>query len=162
MDFKNRFIFKFAIGFSVGMLTCTFVTSILTTADINDGNAYLCDPGFTALFGNELTAFLVQCLITGLYGALCISSTSIYEIEKWSLLKATVMHFFVIVVLFTVTAFSLRWIYPSDIKVALIIYVCMAVAYFIIWIILYLSYKREVRIIREDIEEFKNKNMQKD
>ena len=158
MDLKNKFILKFSIGFSMGMLFCTIITSIMTTQHINDGTTYFCDPSFIKMFNNELVAFIVQSIISGLYGAICFGSTVIYEIEDWSILNTTLTHFFITIISFFVTAFTLKWWPSTDFITNAIFVIIIIIIYFIIWLVQYLIYKKEVKIIQSDIKKFRRKN----
>ena len=104
MNFKNAFILNFSIGFSAGMLICTIITSAITTITINDGNTYFCNPAFSSMIGHELLAFIVQSVVSGFFGAICMGGTVVYDIEKWSILKATITHFFITIISFFATA----------------------------------------------------------
>ena len=157
MDLKNKFILKFAIGFSLGMLVCTIITSVITTNVINDGNTYFCDPSFIDIFGNEIIAFIIQMIISGLYGAICIGGTVVYEIEEWSILKVTIIHFSITVSSFFITATILKW-WPNSSFIDNIIFIgIIVIMYMFIWLIQYISYKIEVKKIKKEIKEF-NKN----
>ena len=156
MDLKNKFILKFSIGFSLGIIVCTIITSIMTTNTINDGNTYICDPGFIKMIGNELAAFIIQCIVSGIFGALCLSSNIVYELEDWSILKATVTHFLIVMTLFFITGFYLRWLYPKDYIMNGIIILVMIIIYIFIWLTQYISYKKEVKRINKKIKK-KNK-----
>lgn len=157
MDLKNKFILKASIGFSLGMFGCTIITSIMTTNFINDGNTYFCDPTFIKLVGNELYAFIIQSIISGIYGSICFGSTIIYEIEKWSILRVTLTHFFITVFSFFITAFLLHWWPSNNFVINFVFLGIFILIYFIIWLIQYLKYKKEIKKIQKDISNFKNK-----
>ena len=158
MSLKHKFILLFAIGFSLGIIICTIITSTITTNVINDGKLYICDPAFTNMFGNELVAFIIQCLVSGLYAALCMGFSIVYEIEDWSILRATVTHFLITFTMFVITATFLKWWDFNNIEGNIIFVVIIVGVYFLIWLFQYIKYKIEVKKIKKDINEFKKKN----
>ena len=157
MDLKNKFILKFAIGFSFGILICTIITSVITTASINDGNTYFCDPTFSSMFSNEIVAFIIQMIVSGLLGAICMGGTVVYEIEEWSVLKATATHFLIANGMFILTATFLKWWSINDWVSNLIFIGIILLMYILIWLIQYVIYKIEVKKIKRDIKEFRKK-----
>ena len=158
MNLKNKFILKFSIGFSLGILICVTITSIITTYTINDGNTYIFDFELTNFFGNELIAFIVQLIISGFFGAICIGGTIVYDIESWSILKATMSHFIITVVIFFITAFLLRWWLMTDYKIDLIILAIFIIIYLFIWIAQYIKYKIQIKKIQNDVKKFRQKS----
>ena len=161
MSLKYKFILQFAIGFALGMLICTIITSIITTASINDGNTYFCDPAFSNMFSNEIVAFIIQMIISGLLGAICMGATVVYEIEEWSILKATITHFIIANGTFIVTAAILRWWNFNNIMADLIYFGTVIIAYILIWLSQYIIYKIQVKKIKKNIKEFKKKDATK-
>ena len=161
MNLKYKFILQFAIGFAMGMLICTIITSVIATASINDGNTYFCDPAFSRMFSNEIVAFLVQMIISGLFGAICMGGTIVYEIEEWSILKATAIHFVIANGTFVITATILKWWNFDNILADLIYFGVVIIAYILIWLIQYMIYKIEVKKIKRSIKEFRKKDKTK-
>lgn len=157
MNLRNKFILNFTIGFSIGMLGCTIITAVMTTNYINDGTTYFCDPSFVKIFGNEIIAFTIQSIISGLYGGICFGSTIIYEIETWSILKTTITHFLVVMFSFFITAFTLKWWSTNDYIINLTILGTIISVYFVIWIIQYIIYKIEISKIQNNIDKFNEK-----
>jgi len=100
--------------------------------------------------GSIKAAMWIQMLITGLYGALAWATTLIYESEKaesWSLAAVSLIHCVWVVGSFVLMALFLGWYH--DLAGALIITGFQIVGYFIVWLILYFSYRKQIRELNE-------------
>ena len=103
----------------------------------------------------DFPAALPHLLLAGIYGAVAMASSLIYSIEKWSIARTTVTHFLLIFSLYCALGFSLDWFRPGDTTFWIIMAV-MAAAYFLIWLSQYLSYKRRVRQMNDDLKKLKS------
>ena len=99
---------------------------------------------------------ILQTLLSGLYGLVCIGGTEFYRIERWSLLRSTMTHLLCILVSFSVVGLILRWI-RFDIP-SLLFLLSIAVVYFIIWLIMSLRWKRSIREMNSELEKYKEEN----
>lgn len=97
--------------------------------------------------GSLRAAFLWQSLLSGLFGAASFAGTSLYEIESWSLLRTAIVHYLIIEVVYLPLAFTLGWIATAT--EALIFTLAGAVAYLIIFLILWAIYRAQVRKLDE-------------
>jgi positive regulator of sigma E activity len=158
MELKTKFALRFAIGFSIGMLVDAIISSVITTNIMNDGTTYFCNPEVTKMFGNEILGYILQFIIAGLHGAICLGGTVVFDIEEWSVLRATATHFIITAVSFTITATILKW-WSFDSFIENLIFVgIILLMYVFIWCIQYVSYKVEVKRIEKDMKDFQNKN----
>jgi RsiW-degrading membrane proteinase PrsW (M82 family) len=86
------------------------------------------------------------------FGGMCL-----FDIEKWSLLRATLAHCAIIVVTYIIIAPLLHWIHfkimPILIMTSMIIFV-----YALIWLIMYIIWKIEIRQMNRLAEEYKKDN----
>ena len=105
--------------------------------------------------GNGTVAMLLQSLFSGLYGAACFAGMSFYEIERMPLAAATALHCSLIVLLFIPIALLLGWV--SNIQTLLMISGIQLVCFFIIWVILYAGFKKQVKELNELQEKNENK-----
>ncbi|MBR1470567.1 MAG: DUF3021 domain-containing protein [Lachnospiraceae bacterium] len=151
MNFKSRVIFLSSMGFALGIMLGTVITAVTTTMEYADGNVYLCSKEFNAFIGNPLLAFVVQALVSGIYGMIGMGGSSVYYIEKWSILRATVSHFIVTVGCYYLTAFFLRWISPSAVSDCFIMFLLFLIPYLMIWLNKYLSYKSQINEINKEL-----------
>jgi hypothetical protein len=130
----KRLLLGFLLGTAIGNLIAWFFGSYVSSV-------------LVARMGSVPVAILVQSLVSGLYGSFALAGTLFYDIEQWSLTRSSVMHFLVIVVLYVPAAMFLGW--ADSATEILIVEGILLVAYFIIWLVIYLRYKREVRSLNE-------------
>ena len=143
------------IGFLIGMVVGN-VIAILTGNSATGGVTFASPQLLLMAGGNGTVAMLLQSLFSGLYGAACFAGMSFYEIERMPLAAATALHCTLIVLLFVPIALLLGWV--SDIGTLLMISGMQLVGFFIIWLILYFGYKKQIRELNEMQEHFQNKN----
>ena len=141
----------FLLGIVIGNLIA-FLTGNSDTGGITFAPQKLLDMSG----GNEVIAMLLQSLFSGLYGAVCFAGMSFYEIERMPLAVATALHCALIVLLFIPIAFLLGWV--SQIETQLIISGIQLVCFFIIWLIMYAGFKKQVKELNELQE--KNENQE--
>ena len=101
---------------------------------------------------NDLTLHL---LLSGVLGMVANGSSVLYEIETWSIARATITHFIIAMGIFYAVAFTLRWFAPTD-PVCWIMSVVLIIVYFIIWMIQYLIYKHRVNRMNEELKKWKS------
>ena len=130
----KRMRLGFLLGAAIGNLIAWFFGSYVSSV-------------LVARMGSVPAAILVQSLVSGLYGSFALAGTLFYDIEQWSLTRSSVMHFLVIAVLYVPTAMFLGW--ANSATEILIVEGILLVAYFIIWLVIYLRYKKEVRSLNK-------------
>ena len=143
------------IGFLIGMVVgnlIAFLTGNSSTGGVTFASSQLLDMAG----GSGTVAMLLQSFFSGIYGAVCFAGMSFYEIERMPLAAATALHCALIVLLFIPIALLLGWV--SDIGTLLMISGMQLVGFFIIWLILYFGYKKQIRELNEMQEHFQNKN----
>ena len=155
MSFRNRVIFLASIGFALGTLIGTVITAVSATMTYADGTLYLCTKEFNDFIKDPLLAFVVQAVVSGLYGMIAMGGSAVYSIEEWSLLKATVSHFLLTVCCYYITAFFCRWISPANIADCLFMLVLFVIPYLVIWLSSYLSYRSQIMEINRELMEMK-------
>ncbi|MCR4657100.1 MAG: DUF3021 domain-containing protein [Lachnospiraceae bacterium] len=151
MSFRNKVIVLCSIGFAVGVIFCVTFSAMITTMSIGDGTFYLVVPEFAEDMGGMLPAFVIDALVCGMFGVVAIGGSSVYELEEWSYLRATVTHFLMTVISYYLVGFFLRWFSFSDIKWCLLWLVIYIITYTLIWFGNYLKYRSEVRKINKEL-----------
>ena len=142
----KSFFRRAAMGFSLGILIGDGIA--MATGSFSAGELVLVSEGLIHRTGSMEVAFLIQTLLSGLYGALAFGTIVFYDIEKWPLVLATALHCLVVVGLFIPVSLFLGW--SNGDPVALLIMVgSQLVAFFIIWLIMNAIYKKQVREINE-------------
>ena len=128
------------LGVLIGITVC----NIITIAVSNDV------PVTASLIeraGSMKAAFIIQTVLTGIYGALCMGTTVLYDAEKLPLAAASLIHCVICVCPFVPLSLFLGW---SAGAVEVFIAAAMQTAgYFLIWLIIYLRYKKEIKDLNE-------------
>ena len=91
----------------------------------------------------------------GIQGAVAMGSSVIYEIEKWSITRATVTHFLLVFALYFLISLSLGWFRLDD-AVFWIVIAGMAAGYVIVWLIQFSIYKKKVQEMNAGLEKWKS------
>ncbi len=110
--------------------------------------------------GSTTAAFLLQTLFTGLLGAVSFAGTGFYDIERWPMALAAVVHYAVIEAVYIPIGIFLGWF--DGVREALIWVGLCAAAYLIIFLILWLIYRRQVQELNELNEERKQRSKQEE
>ena len=143
------------VGFLIGIVIGDLI-ALLTGNNDTEGITFASRQLLDMAGGNAVIAMLLQSLFSGLYGAACFAGMSFYEIERMPLAAATALHCALIVLLFIPIALLLGWV--SDIGTLLIISGMQLVGFFIIWLIMYFGYKKQIRELNEMQKGFNNKD----
>ena len=109
---------------------------------------------FTGL-SEGLAPALPHILVSGLYGAAAMGSNVFYEIESWSIARATAVHFLLVMSLYCLAALSMGWFTAED-PVFWMVIAVMAAGYILIWLFQYLCYRREIRRMNEDLKKIQS------
>lgn len=110
---------------------------------------------FLAGSNEGLGKALPYILLSGIPGGVSMGSSVIYGVEKWSIARATVTHFLITFACFYLISFALGWFRFGD-SLFLIITAAMVIGYFVVWLVMYLAYKRQIRKINEGLEKIKS------
>lgn len=136
---KKKLLIRCALGFLFGMAAMVIVPSLLSGEPI--GRVIYTDE-LLARIGSPAAATALSLLVMGLFGALCVGGTLFYEIESWPLACATAAHYLIMALGYLIPNWLLCWNMP--LKLLLAIEGFMALGFAVIWLIMYLRYKREV------------------
>ncbi len=97
---------------------------------------------------NSLSSSLPGILLGGIPGAIAMGTMVIYDIEKWSILRATFTHFLIVMGVMLLACFVLKWFEPWSAAFWIMMAAELA-GYVIVWLILYYSYRRKVRKLND-------------
>ena len=106
--------------------------------------------------GFTFASALPQILLGGIPGAIAMGTTVIYDIEEWSLLRATVTHFLTVMGAMLLACFVLKWFEPWSTPFWIML-AAELVGYVIVWLIMYLCYKKQVRKLNRLLKENQEK-----
>ena len=139
-EILKKTIILAAVGFVLGMLV---------------GLGFLSITGVGAYCMQEGAGGLVLYLaLSGLLGAVGMGGTTIYSLEHWSLLRCTVAHFAITLSAYCAVGFTLGWLDLRDPAMPFM-FLGYVIAYFIIWLVMYLIYKRQIRRINAALKPWK-------
>ena len=96
----------------------------------------------------SIVTALPHILLGGIPGAIAMGTVVIYDIEAWSLLRATVTHFLITMGALILACFVLDWFPPWSAAFWMMLAIDLA-GYLLIWLIMYGRYKAEVRKLNE-------------
>lgn len=140
----------FLIGIVIGDLIA-FLTGTSSTGGVTFASQQLLDMAG----GSAIIAMLLQSLFSGLYGSACFAGMSFYDADRLPLIAATALHCATIVLLFIPISLLLGWI--NNIVELLIVMAIQIVVFFIIWLSLYLGYKKQINELNEMQKDFSQK-----
>lgn len=128
------------LGFLLGIAVGNLMTGLMSGPGLVASE-------LLARIGSVHAAFLLQTLLTGLLGAVSFAGTLLYEIEGWPLLRTAVVHYLIIELVYLPIGFFLGW-YARAGEALVWLAIC-AVVYLIIFLILSLIYRRQVKELNE-------------
>ena len=147
---KRKGLILCVFGFLFGAAMAFIVPALINHAPIS---TVIYSDRFLQRVGSPAAAMLLTLVVMGLFGTVCVGGMLFYEIERWPLALATAMHYFVISLGYLIPSWLLCWDLPM--RLLLIIEGLMTGGFFLIWIILYLRYKLEVRKLNILLQEYK-------
>ncbi len=155
MKFRDRVVLLSSLGFALGMLSGVIITAMISTASVGDGSLHLFAPEFLEAVGDPVIAFFIQALAVGIYGMIAFGGSSVYYIEEWSELKATLVHFPITVISYYVTGFALRWFSVNNLTECFVVFLIFVVLYVMIWLGHYFYYRSQIETINRELASFK-------
>lgn len=148
---KKRLIARSLIGFAAGALVVHVITLLVNY--LGRGQYLICMPKLTERFGLA-GAIVVQTISGAIFGMIALGGTCLFDIERWSLLRASIVHCALIFVTYITAGLLLHW-FSFDIIPMLIMSCIMIFVYALIWLIMYIAWKREIRQMNRLAEEYK-------
>ena len=147
---KKEFVLRVFIGLLGGIVISYLITIGISLA-IGDGSYYSCVPSLIERFGNEVTAIIIQTILSAVLGAGFAGSSIIWEMDEWSLLKQTSIYFGIVSVLMMTVAYICEWMEHS-VKGILSYFGIFFAIFIVIWIVQYLIWKIRISKIKESIQ----------
>ena len=138
----KKVLLRAGIGFLIGAVVGNLI-AFLTGSSATDGVAFSSRQLLDMSGGSAVLAMMLQSLFSGSYGALCFAGMSLYDAERLPLAAATALHCGLIVLPFIPISYLLGWV--GGIVETLIIAAAQIAVFFIIWLILYFGYKKQIR-----------------
>ena len=152
---KKKVISRCLIGAPIGLFVCHLILIIISVFinlfTLRKGEFFSAPPSLITLCGNELNAVIIQTICSLIMGAAFAGASVIWEVENWSLLKQTILHFLVISVSTLPIAYFMYWI-PHTFRGILIYIAIFFFIYFTIWIGRYFTMKKKIQAINDKIK----------
>ncbi|MCK1993260.1 DUF3021 domain-containing protein [Peribacillus muralis] len=106
----------------------------------------------TALDSEMFVKNAIGCLLCGWFFS---TATILFEIEKWSLLFQTTMHFLTVSILYFLLSFFVGWISFS--MKGLVIGILIFIPFYVtIWTIFYLYFRFQMKILNDGLDKRRN------
>ncbi|NMA94185.1 MAG: DUF3021 domain-containing protein [Clostridiales bacterium] len=148
---KKRLITRLISGFAVGVLLVHLITFLVNY--LGSGQCVVCMPELSERLGS-VQAVVVQTLLGAILGMIAFAGTLFFDIEEWSLLRATAAHCALILSTFLIVGARLHWFSMHIIAISIMAGIIILM-YALIWVIMYLIWKREIREMNRLTEEYK-------
>ncbi|MBR6340378.1 MAG: DUF3021 domain-containing protein [Treponema sp.] len=146
-EIKKAVAKRAILGFIYGVFIGQTIL-ILESLFMRDGNFYFVSKSLLDLTGTKIAAVIVQYFMTGLLGTTFAATTVIFEMDNWSLLKQTILHFVITSIVMYIAGFLCGW-FPHTLVSTLIWFGVFIVVYLIFWLSFSLYYKNKVKKINE-------------
>ncbi|MCM3342109.1 DUF3021 domain-containing protein [Paenibacillus sp. MER TA 81-3] len=145
----KKLLSRAAGGFAYGVLVGQ-VVQIIISLSLGEGKFMPVISDFRSLFENETTAVIAQMILTGIIGVAFATSSVVFDIPKWSLLKQYVVHFCITAIVW-VPIVIICWM-PKTYKSIIILGVNFLGTYLITWFIQYTISKKDIQEINAAIK----------
>lgn len=147
---KKELFFRVFVGLLGGIVISYFITIGISLA-IGDGRYYSCAPNLIERFGNEVTAVIVQTVLSAVLGAGFAGGSIIWEKDEWSLLKQTGTYFGIVSILMMTVAYIGEWMEHS-VKGVLSYFAIFFVIFIVVWLVQYFIWKVRISKIKEGVQ----------
>ncbi len=148
---KKNILKRCLVGAPIGLLIAQ-VISIWISVIINDGTYYAVVPELITICKSETNAVIMQTICALLYGAMWAGSTIIWEIDEWSILKQSSIHFLITSIVTFPVAYITRWM-EHTVSGVISYFAIFLMIYVGIWITQYLSMKKKIEQLNAKVKE---------
>lgn len=146
-NLKKEAVKRAIMGFMYGVFIGQTIL-ILESLMARDGNFYPVAASLVDLAGTKIAAVIIQYFLTGLIGTTFAATTVIFEMDSWSLLRQTILHFIITSIVMYIAGFLCGW-FPHKLSSTLIWFGIFIVIYVIFWISFSSYYKNKVKKMNE-------------
>ena len=146
---KKELFKRCLFGAPLGLAISTLIT-ILISLGVGDGQYHAVVPALTSEMGGELSAVILQAALSMIYGAAWAGASVVWDAEKWSLLKMTLVHLAVTSLATFPIAYFARWMPHNTAGILLYIGIFIAI-YAAIWFSQYTAMKKKIRAMNDKL-----------
>ncbi|TQR42622.1 DUF3021 domain-containing protein [Paenibacillus popilliae] len=141
----NRVAGGFVIGVIIGQ-----IVQIIISFSVGQGEYMPVVEQFHSYFHNGATAVFVQNLLTGLIGITFATSSLVFDVAKWGLLKQYFIHFCITAAVW-IPIVMLLWM-PQTSRNVLVFLLSFLGTYIITWVTQYVISKNDIKQINAAIQ----------
>lgn len=145
MSVRRKCILRGLIGAPCGIALGQLITLAISFIG-GDGRYYSCVPELAAQMGGETCAVALQSALCALLGFASAAASVCFEMERWSIARATGTHFLIMSLSMLPIAYFTRWMEHTPLGVATYFGVFLGM-YALIWAVMYISVGVKVRRI---------------
>lgn len=135
------------------------IVGIVRSLAAADGRYSPVTPAFEARFPSATVAVIVQLVLIGLVGATFAAASVIFEIERWSFVRQGLVHLAVTSAV-TIPVCLYCW-KPESASGACVLVGSWLFTYVVTWLIQYLIYRHNIRVLNEKIKAVNGKEAEK-
>ena len=143
----NKILKRAILGFIYGVFIGQTIL-ILESLIAGDGNFYSVSTYLVNHTSTRLAAVIAQYFITGIIGLSFAASTVIFEMDRWSILGQTALHFVINSIVMYAAGFLCGW-FPHTVASTLIWFGVFIVVYLIFWFAFTMYYKKKTQEINK-------------
>lgn len=143
----QKVLLRGLMGFPLGVFIDVSIL-LLISCIIGDGNFCIAYPEFIEETGSTLNAFALQYILSGILGAASAASSVIFDVERWSLTKKTILHLLVMSISLFPISYICRWM-PRSVWGALSYFGFFLLIYSVVWVIQYYLIKKSIARINQ-------------
>ena len=140
-----------ALGALIGIALSQIIALVISLC-IGDGSFCAVVPQLAERVNSEIMAVVIQTVCSILYGAMFGGMSIIWELDNWSILKQTIVHFSVVSVVTLPIAYITEWMEHS-VKGAVIYFAIFAISYAFIWFGQYMAMRKHLADVKEKMKE---------
>ena len=148
---KKEILKRCLLGAPLGLAISTIIT-ILISLFVGDGQYYAVVPALISEMGGELNAVILQAVLSMIYGAAWAGASVVWDAEKWSLLKMTLVNLLITSLATFPIAYFARWMPHNVAGVLLYIGIFIAI-YATIWFSQYAAMKKRIAAMNQKLGE---------
>lgn len=133
MDIRNKFMFRMLLGFTLGLIAGIVMFALC----VPDGAPF------------DRSYFICHLTGSGIMGLVGYGGAIVYDIESWSLGRATFTHYIVSFMTMFVISELMGW-FSHDIL--FYVFLVFSVVYAMIWMTEYLVWKKQIRQMNDELK----------
>lgn len=148
---KKELLKRMLLGAPLGLAISTLIT-IAISLTVGDGQYYAVVPSLARDMGSEINAVMLQAGLSMIYGAAWAGASVIWDAERWSLLKMTLVHLIVTSLATFPIAYFARWMPHSTTGILIYIGIFVGI-YLAIWFSQYTAMKKRIQAMNEKLQQ---------